>query len=87
MAAEATRGSRLLPAHSPSNQLVFQTANLIVSSPSLPSFKDPPLPVEKMWALNEASEDQHKAALPTSPASCSLHQPRCSKGPHVPHLE
>lgn len=42
MAAEATRGSRLLPAHSPSNQLVFQTANLIMSSPSLPSFKDPP---------------------------------------------
>lgn len=86
-AEDAKKGSRLLPAHSPASRLIFQDGASgrvqpqLTLSQRLPSFQ------RSEFGLNTVSEDQPNLALPVSPASHAEHRPRCSKGPHLPHLE
>lgn len=69
-------------------RLAFRSASLLLSSPSLPSFGDAPLPVEQdLGSQHRMCGPGQGAPTPASPAPCSTHQPRGSKGPHFLHLE
>ena len=62
-------------------RLAFRSASLLLSSPSLPSFGDAPLPVEQdLGSQHRMCGPGQGAPTPASPAPCSTHQPRGSKG-------
>lgn len=74
-AEEGQRAS--LPSPSPFSsqpRLVFRSPSLLLSSPSLPSFGDTPLPVNRVWALNSGCEDQAPQPCPARLPS-SMHCP------------